>query len=302
MNRLLIATLLLCIVPVTKAQQEFHTIMHNFIPQLHQVAYGATQEEISMTLLYCNQWKGIEGNPQNILFSGHSKISSKRLYIGTIVNQEKCGIKKNNTAEVSFSYGLRLKKHMLALGVGVSLNSIKWDVSSLSDEEVCDLIALSKTPDCRFFSFRTGLYLKSENFYFGTTISNLSRFKSNFHTPKPHGYISSGHRFYLAKTLFLHIDCNMRLEQFTGYYPEIITTIESNENLFAGFSYRIEKNIGFHIKINFSKHLHAGAAYELAANALKKSRAASTFEFIFGFSHPLTEEPVANWDKDRLLF
>ena len=147
MKRFFISALLLSLVPVTKAQQEFHTIMHLFVPQLRQVAYSATKEEVNLTLLHCNQWRGMEGNPQNTLFSGHYKIRSGGLAIGTIANQEKCGIKTNSMAELIFSYGISLRNNLLAFGIGSSFNSMKWDISDLSDEEVHDLSALSQTPD-----------------------------------------------------------------------------------------------------------------------------------------------------------
>lgn len=302
MKKIFLSALLLCLALNIKAQQEFHTIMHHFVPQLRQVAYSATKEEVNLTLLYCNQWRGIEGNPQNTLFSGHYKIKSGGLAIGAIANQEKCGIKTNSMAELIFSYGINLKNSLLAFGIGSSFNSMKWDISDLSDEEVRDLASLSRTPDCCFLSFRAGLYLCLDNFYFGATVSNLNKFKSNFYTPKPHGYITSGYKAQLTKKLTLNIEGNVQTEQFTGYAPDISATLASDEKLFAGLSYRAEKNIGFHIKVNFSRRLYVGAAYEHAANELRKSHTASTFEFIFGFRQPVKNEPPASWDNDRLLF
>ncbi|MCK4699069.1 MAG: type IX secretion system membrane protein PorP/SprF, partial [Bacteroidales bacterium] len=55
-------------------------------------AYSGSREALSMTMLYRNQWVGLEGAPKTMSFSLHAPLRKEKIGLGLLIINDKIGV------------------------------------------------------------------------------------------------------------------------------------------------------------------------------------------------------------------
>ena len=71
-------------------------------------AYAGSRESISATLLYRNQWVGVEGAPKTQTFSIHAPVKMKKIGVGIIARNERIGVTKQTNIFLDYAYRIKL--------------------------------------------------------------------------------------------------------------------------------------------------------------------------------------------------
>ena len=91
-------------------------------------AYAGSNEVLSATGVYRNQWVGFDGAPKTMSFSIHSPLKNKKVNLGLSFINDQLGITNQNKINASYAYRIFFKKSSLAFGVqaGVDLIRNNW--------------------------------------------------------------------------------------------------------------------------------------------------------------------------------
>src|SRR6185295_18846537 len=87
-----------------KAQYEPMFTQYKFNETFINPAYVGSHENISATLLYRDQWVGINGAPKTQTLALHSPLERKRIGVGLSVMNESIGVSKQLSVYAQFSF------------------------------------------------------------------------------------------------------------------------------------------------------------------------------------------------------
>src|SRR6185295_18441516 len=115
---ILIGTVLLFAVHMSKAQYDAMFTQYMFNEMYINPAYAGSKEAMSATLLHRQQWVSFKGRPVTTSFSLHGPLQSEKMGLGLSILNEKVGVMTRNLIYASYAYRLKFKnKSTLALGL-----------------------------------------------------------------------------------------------------------------------------------------------------------------------------------------
>lgn len=82
-----------------------------------------------MHLLYRNQWSGVQGAPENMMFTYQNALTSN-MGIGGRIYRDNAGVLNRTGAQLSYAYGVdlsRFSRLTFGLSAGALLNNVRWD-------------------------------------------------------------------------------------------------------------------------------------------------------------------------------
>lgn len=267
MKRLLAILIILSLSSTLYAQQDPHYTQYMYNQAVINPAYAGSQEHIAITMLYRNQWTGLDGAPDTFTFSGHSPVGEK-VGLGLSVIADKIGPVKENNIYADFSYRLSLGgNHTLSLGLkgGLTLHDI-----SLADVTVIDPNdpLFSQNVNSTTPNVGAGLFFYSDKYYFGLSVPNflnsvhLDESGVTFGSETQHYFVTGGYVFQLSEN--------------TKFKPSFMvksafsapTSFDLNANFLffdkfeIGGSYRLEDSFSGMVNFAFTPNIKLGYAYD----------------------------------------
>ncbi|MBT8375995.1 MAG: PorP/SprF family type IX secretion system membrane protein, partial [Bacteroidia bacterium] len=116
MKKIIIIALLLFAIQ-THGQQDPQYTQYMYNMSVINPAYAGSKENLSLGLLYRNQWTNIEGGPRTGTFFGHLPVGEK-IGLGTSIIADEIGPVKETNVYADVSYTLNLGgDHRLAFGL-----------------------------------------------------------------------------------------------------------------------------------------------------------------------------------------
>ncbi|WP_448519188.1 PorP/SprF family type IX secretion system membrane protein [Rhodoflexus sp.] len=88
-----------------------------------------------MHFMYRNQWSGVQGAPENIMFT-YQNAFSPSMGIGGRVYRDNAGVLSRTGAQMSYAYGVdfsRYSRLTFGMSIGAMLNNVRWDNLEGSD-------------------------------------------------------------------------------------------------------------------------------------------------------------------------
>lgn len=120
-------------------------------------AFAGSHNSLSTTLLYKNQWVGLDDSPRKQILSAHTPVFNDRIGLGLLIDRNEFGIFNETSFLANYAYRIEINNGILAmgLGLGVTLKEVLWQ----------DLVAID--PDDQLLSYENRSYLMPE-FSLGT--------------------------------------------------------------------------------------------------------------------------------------
>ena len=273
------------------AQQNAQFQQYIFNELVINPAYAGTKELVNMSAICSKQWDGFEGSPctQTLAIDG---AVSEKIGLGFHLINDKIGAQSQQGFFCSYAYKLPVtKKLKLSMGIAVGASYFTLDGNKLLNDESDDGAIPLTTKNKFRFDTKTGLFLFSDRFYAGFSVSDL--LSDVFPTEDEfiakqarHYYLTSGYVFDLSpkfkfKPSFLFKEdfeapTNIDINSFFLYNEKVWlgatarfgAKIFSAKNLDESLKFR--NAYSFMIEYNITERFRAGYSYTHSVTALKE--------------------------------
>ena len=133
-------------------------------------AFTGSQDALSATMVYRNQWVGFEGAPKNQLFSIHAPLNNERIGLGILVDNQSIGIFNKTVILGNYAYRIELHSGILAMGLGfgVSVYNNAWNELEVVDETDENLI--NNPSSAVLPALSLGAYYYTPKYYIGISL------------------------------------------------------------------------------------------------------------------------------------
>lgn len=173
MKKILTFLFLFCLLTIF-AQQDPQYNLYQFNPLIINPAYAGARDGISVAANVRNQWVGFAGAPKTNVLSVHAPVMNKNIGLGLTIINDKMGPRNMIGAHGNFSYILKLNtKWKLSFGLSAGYNRFQFNYSEITFKTMDNSTAAFNNINTGAMDFGSGLYLKSNSFFFGFSTTHL---------------------------------------------------------------------------------------------------------------------------------
>lgn len=292
-----VKNILMCIVllltsSVILAQQESIITLYKDQMNLVNPAYAGVDGITDLATGYRKQWVNVNNAP-TVQTAILGASMGKNLGMGISIVNSKVNIENQTFVGVDFSYKLIMTTGTdLYLGIKAGGNFYDVNTSGLQLYDGLSDVALNSRNTFNP-NFGVGALLKMANGYVSLSIPrilNTQRARLNdgmvaVATDTPHFYLSAGYDYDLGNLSMMVLKPSFMLRQVSGAPISMDANLSmSFMDLFEiGGMYRFNNAAGANAKINISKNLLFGYAYEINTNKDLTS-ALATHEFLLKYN------------------
>lgn len=276
----LILYLVLLSIPMTLTGQKYPLSNHfHFNSITINPAFAGSENAISTSLSYRNQWTGFKDAPKNSVIAVHSPLKSGRIGVGFQMENHSIGIYKTTDFVGNYAFRTEIKKGILAfgLGFGATIYSIKWNKLQAVDQH--DELLLNNSSSAVMPVFSLGMYYYTKKYYVGIS---LPSFVSHVVSPNSGDYKAKNdfsNYNYLVNggyDIDLSSDMMLRPSLLLKYNPEDAAQIDLNavlgfrEKVWVGLGYRNENTVIGMLQCQLNYQLRMAYAYDFDTGVLGK--------------------------------
>lgn len=272
--------ILLLLSSISYAQQDaqFTQYMYNTI--VVNPAYAGSRESMNVFVLHRAQWTGLDGAPITNSFSIHTPIRNTHVGLGLSITNDKIGPSVENSIAADFSYTIPMSdNYRLSFGLKASANLLNVDYSKIVTYNPSDP-RFQNNIDNKFSpNIGVGIYLHSENTYFGLSAPNLletkhfdgtanSNSSSYIETQRVHYYFIAGHIFDLNEDVKFKPSMLAKIVQGAPLQLDFSANFLIYQKFTAGVSYRWDAAISGLVGIQASDSWFIGYSYDFDTTTL----------------------------------
>jgi len=273
------------------AQQNAQYQQYIFNELVINPAYAGTKEFTNLSAIYSNQWAGLEGSPSTQTLALDGALSN-RIGLGFHLLNDKIGAQSQQAFFFSYAYRIPVTQNLkLSMGIAAGASFFTLDGNKMiTDDGVVDPAIPTYTEYQTRFDSKTGLFLYSDRFYAGFSVSDLLSDVINTENlliaaQARHYYLTSGYVFDLSpkfkfKPSFLIKEdfaapTNIDINSFFLYNERVWlgATARFGAKLFSADNLdntlRLRNAYSFMIEYYITDRFRAGYAYTYTATALK---------------------------------
>ena len=294
---------------VATAQNEGQYSHFMFNQLSYNPAYAGSQGALSFSLLYNNQWMGLNlqaptpgvdpgVTPTNYLASFDMPVTFLHGGIGLLFNSESIGYHKNTTINIDYAFRIYWGRGNLAAGIEANLYNFAFNTENLRGAE--DLTGDPSNPvgnsgdptvsgqDVSEFmlDFATGLYYQVPGeYYISFSVKNLLGSKSqtlawqNARTL----YVTGGYEYAFPynPSFKLKPSFMAKTADFSVFQAEAALLLDYESAFWGGMGYRLGDAITFLAGVNWNfsnlNWLRIGVSYDITTSQLGYSKPGRSF-------------------------
>ncbi|MFC4817130.1 type IX secretion system membrane protein PorP/SprF [Flavobacterium sp. GCM10023249] len=289
MKRIYLASILMMMLCFDmQAQQDPHYTQYMYNMNVMNPAYAGSKENLSVGLLYRQQWVNIEGAPKTATLSVHGPVG-KNVGLGLSVISDKIGPVEENNIYADFSYTLNLGgDHRLAMGIkaGATLHNVGL-FSEIGNGHVIDSgdAAFSENSNSTFLNIGSGLFYYSNSYYLAFSVPNMLQSKHleltqngqeyHFGSETQHYFLTGGYVFNLSDQTKFKPSFMMKSAFSSPVSLDLSANFLFFEKFEAGATYRLDDSFGAMVNYAITPSLRIGYAYDHIVSDLKIAAASS---------------------------
>lgn len=278
-----------------KAQQDPQYTQYMYNTMSVNPAYAGQRERLSINSLYRTQWVGIDGAPKTLSFSAHTPIEGKRedrVGLGLSVVSDQLGPAKETYVDANFSYTIPVSYSGnigLSFGIKGGFHLLDTDWSR----------GIYQNPDNAFnenlslFSptVGAGLYLHSEDWYFGVSVPNLINtkhyddFQESLSVEKKHYFIMGGYVFDLSDRTKFKPAFLVKAVSGSPAIADISANFLFYDKLTLGAAWRWDDSVSGLAGFQISRDLFIGYSFDYTTTNLNNYNS-GTHEVMLRFEIP----------------
>lgn len=280
MKKLIILVIAVVYFTIARGQQDPMYSQYMFNMLSINPAYAGNRESISLTALYRNQWSGIEGAPETMLFGADMLLNNDKVGLGLNIVKDQIGIMDNTIINTAYSYTIRKDRTTkLSFGLQAGVYQFKADYSEVKHSLVNTAYdpAFSEQVNTVKPNFGIGIFYTSKNFYLGASVPKLL---DQYYSGSDDDLLASPnfynrHFFFTTGMVFqAHIHWKIKpsvLYKMVEGAPmqlDINTNIWYKDFLSLGASYRTADAVLIMMQAQASRKLRFGYAYDITLSDL----------------------------------
>ncbi|MEO1012132.1 MAG: type IX secretion system membrane protein PorP/SprF [Bacteroidota bacterium] len=275
----------------TFAQQDPQVTHYMYNTMTVNPGYTASRENLTITGLYRDQWRGIEGSPRTATLGIEAPLSPFN-GIGLSIIQDELGPAQETYIDGNYAHQLVLnrKGDRLALGIkgGVRFFSTDWSKGRFRDPDVLfnENINSELLP-----SIGAGIFYYSDRAYFGVSTPNIL---TNQHydeitetqaLERIHFFVIGGYVFDLNRNLKFKPSFFVKQVLGAPISLDFSTNFLLYEKLHLGVNYRWDDSISALFGLQITPRLNVGYAFDYSINDLNNYND-GTHEIMLRFQLP----------------
>jgi type IX secretion system PorP/SprF family membrane protein len=265
----------LLIIFVCTAQQPSNITHYMFTNLSHNPAIAGSNDGISITALFRQQWMGFNGSPQTIYFSIDSPLKFLHGGIGGTILSDKIAQLNTTDVRLDYAYRFELGQGEFSAGAQLDINNTKVEDGSFVWIDDTDPVKRDLGKDDLVMDFSLGLFYKvPDKYYVGFSAPDIlqSREKKIFYRLKRSYYLTGGYNWVVPNHPLFEIQPSVLLRYDVGSFQMDITgLVLYNKKFYGGLAYRYQDGISVLVGFNV-KSLRIGIAYDASmVSALKNN-------------------------------
>lgn len=166
------------------AQQEQQYTQFMFNKLAYNPGYAGSFESPTLSLIYRNQWMGLEGAPKTQLISYNQPLLNNRVGIGGNLVSNSIGITRTITVDVAYTYRIALRRGHLGIGLQASMRHFRqnWtDPRLIGSQPIPIDQAIPTEPKSKLVpNFGFGVFYNGPKWYAGIAAPRLVRNNIDF--------------------------------------------------------------------------------------------------------------------------
>ncbi len=304
-RRYLIVLILYLFTQTAFAQQDpmFTQYMFNMLP--FNPAYTGSRDVISLNAMYRNQWSGIEGAPQTMIFTADSPFLQEKIGAGIIISNDRLGVYSTTNFLGTFAYRLRLRKGTFAFGMQGGGTNIIRDFPSVEVSRGAAPVDLSFSQPFNDFlpTVGAGIYYSSDKFYAGLSVPNLlqQELSTKVISLKDlraqrfrHFFLMAGYVFNLGSDFKLKPSTLIKFEASSPLQADLNLNFWMFDKFGIGLSYRSLDALSILLEIQATEQIRIGYSYDLPHSRL--------LQYVkLGGTHEVMLRYEFGYKKDKVL-
>lgn len=274
-----IAILLSQVLCFSQQDSQYTQYMYNTVNV--NPAYAGSRETLSIFLLHRNQWVGLDGAPVTNNVSLNTPLGDSNFGLGFSITNDKIGPTTENQISADLAYFIQISgNYKLSLGMKGTANFFNLDVNKLNIYDQND--PQFQNLDSEFTpNVGAGIYLFSDNTYFGVSVPNLfetKHFDDNsvaITREKMHYYVIGGHVFDISPSLKFKPAFLTKIVEGAPLQADITANFLIHDKLTLGAAYRWSAAVSGLIGFQISESWFVGYGYDMETTKLSNYNSGS---------------------------
>jgi type IX secretion system PorP/SprF family membrane protein len=276
MNRFLLTVLALSL-PLQLLGQMFPLSDHYVYNALAiNPAFAGSEEALSITIFYRNQWVGFKDAPKSQMLSLHAPVFNDRIGVGLLIENNTIGIFKETNFLGNYSYIIELRDGKLSFGLafGATIYNNAWNELQATDQN--DLQLLNNPSSAILPAFSLGTYYYTKKYFIGFSLPLFLSHTLNQSTGKYELENNfSGYNYFLSGGYEFSISPIIKFTPslLVKYHPQNAIQIDYNtlfglkDKVWVGLSYRskdilvamVQSQLNYQFRISYSYDFNMGS-------------------------------------------
>lgn len=269
------------------AQQDAQYTQYMYNTIVVNPAYAGSRDVMSIFALHRTQWVGLDGAPVTNSVAINTPINNSNVGLGVSIVNDKIGPSDENNIAVDVSYFIPTsERYRLSFGLKATVNLLNVDFTKLNiynpaDARFADNIDNKLSPN-----IGTGIYLHSDNTYFGLSIPYFLESKHYDKTANDnastfiakerlHYYFIAGHVFDLSGNVQFKPSVLTKVVKGSPLQVDLSANFLINEKFTAGAAYRWDAAVSALLGFQASDSWLIGYAYDFDTTRLAKYNSGS---------------------------
>lgn len=286
---------------VSNAQFDINFTQYMFNEAIINPGYAGSRECLSGTMLYRQQWAGLDGAPTTITGSVHSPLMNGKLGAGINFVNEKIGVSQRTAVSANGAYRLGLKDATLAFGLQLGLVSVSENLGQLNlqnDQQFMMNSGRRMAPNLGF-----GMFYSTSKWYGGLSIPRMiynridvasgnTEVENSFNIGFFHYYLTGGGVVALNNMIKIRPNAMLKVVKGAPAQLDVNANLLFNDFIWAGLGYRTGDAVNFTAGAFINKQLRIGYSYDYTLSMLQNYNTGS-HEIMIGYD--------LNYSKDKLV-
>jgi len=300
-NLILIVAGLLVSINFAQSQSDVHYSMFKLNRQIFNPAVSGTNNSMTFTSHYRDQWGNFPGAPRTFTFQGHGPFFNRRVGIGLSFVGEEIGMLKTSIIAGSYAYHIELEDDSkLSLGFQgqVENGRIRWElVDALNPDDTTIGLDGNEWKG----NFGAGLFFQKKEFYLGLSVPRFMK-PTIFKDGQALGYSTFSVRtYYFQMGTAIQMSKNFALEPgiLLSMNPSAPFEFDMNLNLLMfnrigiGMAYRFQDSADAILQIKVNKQLKIAMGLDFTLSALQ-AYAPNSFELLLQYELNYEDDGIHN--------
>ena len=256
------------------AQQDPQYSQYMFNQLAVNPAYAGNRDVLSSTVLYRDQWTGIDGGPTTASLSLQTPLQEKKAGAGLEILSDKMGLKRTNAFLVSYAYRMQFLKGKLAMGLRSGFYNYVFDWDRVKVKDKTDVVNTGVQSSKTSVTADFGMYYYTKTFYWGLGLTHLNRGKITDHSSADLASRQSIHFFmpigmsFLKGTTVLNPSLMIKGAGHAPLEVDLNFNMLLKERFWLGISLRTRYGIVFMTQYLVSDKLKIGYSYDYGINGI----------------------------------